>query len=167
MPFFSPSVKNILARLSLRKPKRSHQQEEALLIDHPSNEAVPLLNEIYDKLQSSRTWSPPANTGWDWTSHPFAAWVAEKNRIEGNGWLRKGLFQKGSGQMRLAEKVFLERIHTALFDYKHCLSPTNLYKLLNKHMICAMGLSVNGWRMEDTRLFPQALRRRHGVTVTE
>jgi hypothetical protein len=120
MPFFSPSVKNILARLSLRKPKRNHQQEEDLLIDHPISEAVPLLNEINDKLQSSRTWSPPASTGRDWTSHPFVTWVAGKNLAKGDGWLRIGLFKKRTGMMRLVEKVFLVRIHAALFDSKNC-----------------------------------------------
>jgi hypothetical protein len=110
----------LLASRTLRKPKRSQQQEEDLLIDHPSNEAVPLLNKINDKLQSSRTWSPPANTGRDWTSHPFVAWVAEKNRSEGEGWLRKGLFQKGSGQMKLAEKTSVIRIHASPFRLQDC-----------------------------------------------
>jgi hypothetical protein len=153
MPFLSPvaAVTNFLVRLSLRKPKRSHPQEEDLLIDYPSREAVPLLNEINDKLQSSRTRSPLANTGRDWTLHAFHAWVAEKNLRDGDGWLRMGLFQRRTGQMKLPEKTFLVRIHAALF--KNCLSPQELYKLLNTHMRCAMGLSANGWRILD--IFPK------------
>jgi hypothetical protein len=121
-------LKNFLGLLSLRKPKRSHQQEEDLFIDQSSSEAVPLLNEIIDKLQSSCSWSPPTNTGRDWTLHPFVAWVAEKNLKEGDGWLRTGLFQKRTGKLKLVEKIFFERMHAAIFDFQNCSSPTVLYR---------------------------------------
>jgi hypothetical protein len=155
MPFLSraSAVHNLLSLLSLRKPKRNHRQEEDPLINSPSGEVVSYLNEINDKLQSSRTWSPLANTEQDWTSHPFVAWVAEQNEKEGDGWLRMRLFQKRAGTMSLAEKVFLERIHAALFAFKSCSSPRKLYKLLNKSMQCAMGVSLSGWKA--LKLFPK------------
>jgi hypothetical protein len=151
MPFLSPAsvVHNIMSVLSRRKPKRSHQQEEDPLVDNPSSEAVSLLNEISDKLQSSPTWSPPANTG-GWESHPFVAWLEKQHETKGDGWLRLGLFRKKTGMMRLVEKVFIERIHAALF--KNCSSKKRLHKLLNNLMRCAMGVSSNGW--SEHKLFP-------------
>jgi hypothetical protein len=161
MPFFSPAVKKqIRALLSLRtkkkRPKRSHQQEEEPLplIDNPSSKSISLLYEINDNLQSSRAWSPPpSNNGQrNWTSHPFVTWIAEQNEREDDGWLRLGLFQKRTGKMSLVEKVFLERIHAALFVCKNFSSPTGLHKLLNMPMRCAMGVSLKGWK--ELNLFP-------------
>jgi hypothetical protein len=55
--------------------------------------------------------------------------------------------------MRLVEKVFLDRIHAALFVFKNCSSQKGLHKLLNMLMRCAMGVGLSSWY--QLGLFPE------------